>query len=104
MIEIDEYEFDHYIGQAIADYDLTFDKFNNRQDSFKLYLFFTKELSWDIDSALAHDCTKDPDWNNPDIMYEPNPEDPTDKRIIDHFKELHGLDLLDPTINWSFDT
>jgi len=100
--EIDEFDFHNYLSDKIADYD--FARLDNNQESLEDYLEAARQLSWDIDSALAHPCHKDPEWDCPDIMYEPDPNDPTDKRIIDHFKELHGLDLLSPTINWSFDT
>jgi len=102
--QIDEFDFHSYINDKIADYSNDFSKFDNNQGNFEDYLSLTRSWSWDIDSALAHSCPADEAWDCPDIMYEPDPKDETDARIIDHFKEVHGLDLLSPTINWSFDT
>lgn len=97
--KIDQLYYD--ITDCLAD--IPFSLFDNDQDLFNQYLETTRTSSWDIASALSHN-----DFDT-DIMYNPNghlghPPDKEDLEAIDHFREIHGLDLSDPRINWSFDT
>lgn len=80
------------------------------QDEMILYLEITKEDAWDISSALSHPCPTHPNgFFSTDIMYNPNGDeyrttDEEDRIVIDHFRDIHAIDLTDPKINWSFST
>lgn len=108
-----------YISEKISDYNP--ELLDNCQDDFCTYLFLTKELSWDIPSALpcTHDREEPPMHHRTeeDIAFYRNryPDLPNLIATVEwevqwwkeatiHYKEVHGLDLTDTRINWSFDT
>ena len=85
-----------------------------KQRDFRTFMDLTKNLSWDIPSALmaicAHEVIMGEEWSEfgefP-MHREPQPywDGQNPWPIIDrHFEEVHHLDLTDPQINWSFDT
>lgn len=84
------------------------------QDQFIHFMDLALNDSWDIPSALGticHHTVFDPkDFPNFDIFpmhREPQSywDDLNPWPLIDlHFKDIHGLDLADPRINWHFDT
>lgn len=106
--EHDEYGLSHFIGSFLSR--LPHNYFNNDQRQFIDYLDLCRESAWDIASALSHSCSTDEGFST-DIMYNPN-NPPTgskvlneeDQEVIDHYREVHGIDLTDHRINWSFDT
>jgi len=79
------------------------------QDELVEFLEITREQSWDIPSAMMHLCDQD---YSDDAGYEfpmhRNGLWPIEEaawpKIAVHFKEVHGLDIDDLMINWSFDT
>lgn len=95
-----------YISARIEDYDQR--RLDNHQDDFVLYLDLTRRLSWDIPSAIfcAHLDREVPMHHRTEPGEYPatNPLFYSWQELEAHFKEVHGLDLTDPRINWSFDT
>lgn len=78
------------------------------QDQMVKFLDLTRNMSWDIPSALMALCSH-LDADEYYYMHRPAMEysggfqgnwEPADK----HFKEVHGWDMDDPRIDWSFDT
>lgn len=105
--------------QNEAEEGLPFDSFT--QDQLVHFLKLTRELAWDIPSALSAVCSH-LDMDEYYFMHRiPKEEakksvekygeggyhpasvadwEPADK----HFKEVHGWDMNDERINWEFDT
>jgi hypothetical protein len=111
-----DYDFFDYISDCLQNYDLS--KLDNNQEDFIRYMDLCRNYSWDIPSALPCDHLDDigiddfpmhhRNWADPQqypnlasyVLADNHAWD-----IIDlHFKDIHGLDLTDPAINWNFDT
>ena len=94
-------EFSEFLGN----FDTS--RLDNDQDNFNLYMELTRMASWDIPSALPcnHQDREIP-------MHRPAYDDYDEKNELfvswkeldKHFKEVHGINLQDKKINWSFDT
>jgi len=103
-IRQDKADFFDYINQALDNFDAST---INDQPNLILFLDLCQRLSWDIPSAIGSFCSHI-DLEIPmhrDTSSYPSMDLFHDWAFIDrHFFDLHGLDLTDRHINWSFDT
>jgi hypothetical protein len=96
------------LNSFFSDFDCT--TLDNDQDNFRLYLDFTRQLSWDIPSALPFTPFdsdlpyKEVPMHRPADYATPTSIFYTWAELDSYYKTTHGLDLNDPSINWSFDT
>lgn len=91
------------------------------QDQMITFLELTRNMSWDIPSALMQLCSHldgeeyfmhrvsdkekaDMGYPRADSAYQ-GPASVSEWSVVDnHFKEVHGWDMNDKRINWEFDT
>lgn len=91
------------LNDLLTNYDPS--RLDHDQENFILYLDIARRISWDIPSALGCDHI---DKELP--MHRHTDDYPSMllfaewNFIDDHYKDIHGLDLKDSRINWSFDT
>ena len=82
--------------------EVNFDDLN--QDQMIRFLALAQKMSWDIPSALMTLCSHLDDEHY--FMHRPpmfGPEDGWD-HADKHFEEVHGWNMNDERIDWSFDT
>lgn len=115
-----DYDFFDYISDCLQNYNLS--KLDNHQNDFVYYLDLCRSHAWDIPSAMPCDHLDDlqiddfpmhhyteadlPEYSRDWPSLLPHVEGAIEiwKRLNDHFKLIHGLDLTDDRINWNFDT